>query len=1307
METVVLTQSNIIDPRNVIKQTTTARHSSEIVENLLIADGFEVLLYKNSILQEKPFDLEVGDVVNVIFVPQGGGGGKNILGLVATIALAVVAVPLAGQALGALAGTGVLGAGALGGFSGGLALYGLAGGIMIAGSLLINAVFGSTATSSLNSDSLSNSTTYSWSEAYNKTDQGLPIPKVFGTHKITPPLISKYIESIDDSQYFNGLYALNDGEITDISNIQINGESIDNFDNIDIYIRNGSLYQTNIPTFDHTISDKSVGKKISTDYITTQTDGNEVVELSVTLLFPNGLYYIDDKGNIQNNTVKMILQYSNDNINWNNFVSDDQSPVYWYRLDSDYGEYYRSTSLDGTYEYYGHTLPSGAIRYYNGSFYYKYNEYYYTNSYTLPYFTITDATTSTIRKTFKVSYLNNGSYYIRAKFYEEPKTGNRYGSSCYLEYISESVGYAFTYPKTALLAIRALATDQLSGSQPIISCNVTANSNNPALICKQILTESGIESDRFLDSFDDFETHCDTMGYTFDGVFDASVTVRKALDLVALCGRASVIQFGSKYGVVMDRAEEIPVQSFTFGMGNILKDSFKQTFLTIKDRANVIEATYYDKELDYDKTIIEVSNDNYDSVAEENKTSITLIGFTDRAKAISYCRYQLNCNRYLTETLSIQADKDSLVCKYGDIVRVSHDLPLYGFSGRITACDTTTVTLDREVTLEAGKSYYVVLRDNENNVKEHYVNNTEETTYTLTFTTPLTDAYDKYDNFQFGEVGKAYKLYRVLKISTTNEFLRTLSLIEYNENVYVDGADIEVPIVSSLGLSNLRATDYIRYASNGSIETVMSLAWSGKYLNYIVKYKKASDTAYTSTIVYTNKLDLVVNEGDYNIIVSSNGESISLDYTVLGKLAKPDAVENITYTEQSDNFLIAWEYTNKPIDFSKYRIYRNNTLIGETTSLSYLVPIIEKTSVISIRAVDTSGFESTYTNFNITCSYMNDLSNVNTIYQNNELIAFWDDASDTIRTASYQIKKGTSWTNAQNIDITSNKKETLYTNGTYLFKAIYTTTSGFIVESENSYSLVVDESILSKNVLEEYSEFDTNWSGTLTNCIVTDSGYLTLSGDKTVDEYENIDGLTSFDYGNKIIASCSYEIPSSHIISLSTAKLCKIYTDLDIGGMSIISTVDSWASIDALSSIDGYLSSDFDVKVQIAISQDGVNYGDWSNFINGEYIGQSFKFRLVIMSYNDFVTPIIREFKFTVDMPDIFESGSDTSGTTAKTITYLNSFSVPPKVQITILNAIAGDDATLTNETENSFDIIINNSGSAVARNFNYFVKGY
>jgi hypothetical protein len=224
--------------------------------------------------------------------------------------------------------------------------------------------------------------------------------------------------------------------------------------------------------------------------------------------------------------------------------------------------------------------------------------YALTLSYTASYETITAASTSAFRKTFTKKYLTAGTYKVRARLYETPLSGSRYGSDVYFEYLEMGVNDGFIYPNTALLAIRALATDQLSGSTPVITCNVTANSDNPSLIAQSILNEvSNITS--FDSTFTDFQNECNTQNYKCNIVFDSVVNVRQALDLVTLNGRASIQQFGSKYAVIMDKKDILPTQVFTFGMGNILTDTFKQSYLPINDRANIINVSYYDKDDDY------------------------------------------------------------------------------------------------------------------------------------------------------------------------------------------------------------------------------------------------------------------------------------------------------------------------------------------------------------------------------------------------------------------------------------------------------------------------------------------------------------------------------------------------------------------------------------------------------------------------------------------------------------------------------------------------------------------------------------
>jgi hypothetical protein len=276
-----------------------------------------------------------------------------------------------------------------------------------------------------------------------------------------------------------------------------------------------------------------------------------------------------------------------------------------------------------------------------------------------------------------------------------------------------------------------------------------------------------------------------------------------------------------------------------------------------------------------------------------------------------------------------------------------------------------------------------------------------------------------------------------------------------------------------------------------------------------------------------------------------------------------------------------------------------------------------------------------------------------------------------------------------------------------MIKPTYTFTSGLKIEAINPIVMIVDEAQLMKNVLVTWNEFNTNWSGTLTNTQVNDDGYLTLVSADDVDEYSNVDTIINFDYSGEIVAQGIYEIPLSHNINLAWAKVCTLSYNLELDVTSVRNNFDTLLDVDSISAIDGYISSDFTVEVQISISQDGINFGDYSKFIAGDFLGQAFKFRLVLSSFNQDVTPLITNFEFTVDMPDLYEAGSTESDISSKTIVYEKNFSTAPDVQITIVNATAGDDAILINQTDQSFDIIIKNSGTNVVRTFNYFVKGY
>lgn len=1229
----VITQQNILNPNKRIIAPTYAKHSSEILETLLIAKGFEVSFYKNSVFMPEPFDIKEGDIINVVFIPQGGkGGGKSVISLVAMIGLAVFAPQLAANFIG-MSGLQVSAMG----------FYAIQAGIMVAGGLLVNAVLGTnTPTSSLNSD-LSTSTTYSWDSSYNKFTQGIPVPMVFGTHKITPPLISKYIESIDDTQYFNGLYAINDGEITSISNIKINDEDIANFNDVTYEIRYGTTDQALIKNFDNTRSDKAVSKKLGISYVTTSTSGNKVIALSATLCFTRGLYHVNDSGDLENYSVKVILEYSADNETWLKLGYDDA------------------------------------------------------------YITITDSTSSTFRKTFSVDELEPIQYTIRARFYEEPISSSRYASTCYLEYISQEIGDDFIYPRTAVLAIRALATDQLSGSAPTISCVVTANSSNPALICKKILKDCGEDESSFLESFDAWENYCNVKELSFNGVFDSSQSVRKVLDIIGVIGRGSVQQFGTNFGVIIDKEEIIPTQGFTVGLGNILKDSMEVSYLSLTDRANVIACTYYDADYDYEATVLQKSLTGYDTVSEDNKVEITLIGCTSRAQAIRQCIYQLKCNRLLTETAKLKVDKDGLWSQYGDIVAVNHPLICDGISGRIVSYSSTDVTLDTEVTMESGKRYYLQLRDSSNNITYYEVDNTAQATSTLTLIDAINVEYEKYDNYQFGEYEKVNKLYRIINISTSADAMRTLTLLEYNESVYDDIEDDFIIIdVSNKGIHNLFATDYIRYANDGSIETIMKLSWTGTSLYYTVQYKKTSEAIYTSLKAYKNSIDITVEDVSYDVIITDmNSNSKALTYKVQGKNIPPDTVVSLASEELQDEFKITWDYPYYPIDFLHFEVYIDGTLFSAQKDLTCLIPIKAAKQFIKVYAVDTTKHYSNSMLITAMPSYLEGIDAINALYQAKQQVLYWNKITSEKSPIVYEVRKGTSWEYAQVIGTTIETSFKATTNGIYHVRPSYTTKYGLTIYSENSAIVEIDGNVLPSNVVAFFDE--SAWGGVKINTIVYE-GFLTLESNVIIDDIEDMDAVTNMDFPRLTVVGVGY-YESTNIVDIGAPKVCTISADYTAEAENLASIIDDIEDMDAVTNMDGYTAEDFLVNIQIAISQDGTIFGAWKPFINGDYLGQAFKIRLVLSNTNSFIRPIIKTFSFQVDMPDRFEQGI---AITPASIAFSTPFKIEkPYTQITLSNAQAGDDIELINETNEGFTVNVFNNGASVSRSFNWYTSGY
>ena len=77
-----------------------------------------------------------------------------------------------------------------------------------------------------------------------------------------------------------------------------------------------------------------------------------------------------------------------------------------------------------------------------------------------------------------------------------------------------------------------------------------------------------------------------------------------------------------------------------FGMGNIISGTFKEEFLKQSDRANAVEVTFNNEDLDYQRDSLTVYSDTYDTDYQEKKTTLTMNGITSWKQAFREGKYQ-------------------------------------------------------------------------------------------------------------------------------------------------------------------------------------------------------------------------------------------------------------------------------------------------------------------------------------------------------------------------------------------------------------------------------------------------------------------------------------------------------------------------------------------------------------------------------------------------------------------------------------------------------------------------------------------
>lgn len=727
-------------------------------------------IYKNGQQLYAPDRCYPLDGEQYVITPHVGGHGfKHIFGMVLTIGL-MIAAPHN-----------------IFGLSSMFARSLVSGAIMILGGRLINSMLHLNQVPQVE---VNQSQSYGWELPTVQTQEGNTIGETYGSCIPAPQLLMCHVDTVDDNtQYLNALYCGGYGPVDSITNLRIGYTPIENFQDCQIETRTGTNDQAPISFFPDTVADQSVDMTLKEgNAVTRSTDSGDVNRIDVTVTFPSGIYYQKDDGNFGDQTARFNIAY-------------------------------RVTG---------------------------------TNNWSSHDYSITRATNQAIRKTYSFSGLASARYDVRVTAVETPLTNRR----CALMQWSILSAYiytgAFIRPNKILVAMRVKATSQLNGGVPNLTWTQTRRNvwvydptaktyvpkaaDNPIWAAYDILHQcrqlknvntgayefvvEGTPKERFTTYWQewvDAAAYADELVTTsdgtkekrfqFDAIFDTSMKRLEAANKAANVGHAVIIQHGTQFGIAVDKPG---VMRQIFGEGRTIMSSFNGSFSSLDDRARSVEITYNDKDNDYKNTEFFIRSARYaqDVELQDNTAQLTLFGVSRRSQAYREGMYLLATNERQLETVTFSADINAIVCEYGDIIGVSHSVARIGLaSGRVMAVDGNTITLDKDVTLDASESYGVKIQLSANDhIISRDIKAAAGTSNKVTVTTPF-DADNTpavYDTYALGVVDKIVQPFRITKVEKDSDEKVSLTCVQYDEAIY-DMDYSHYPVIDYTAQDPLRA----------------------------------------------------------------------------------------------------------------------------------------------------------------------------------------------------------------------------------------------------------------------------------------------------------------------------------------------------------------------------------------------------------------------------------------------------------------------------------------------------------------------
>jgi predicted phage tail protein len=734
--------------------------------------------------------------------------------------------------------------------------------------------------------------------------------------------------------------------------------------------------------------------------------------------------------------------------------------------------------------------------------------------------------------------------------------------------------------------------------------------------------------------------------YRFNAYINQSQAATDLIASVMSCMRGNFYPTNGMISFTMDRSGEAVK---LVNKANVIDGKFTYSSASASQRVSVVVVTFNDPE-DSFRQAQEVVED-MDLIMEigDRRADIVAPGCTSRGQAHRFGKWYLETQSRPTQMLSYKTGLDHADLRPGDIIDL-HDDDIAGKSlgGRLLGISGTTLTLDRQVQIESGKTYTAMIVAIDGTIEKRTITTGASTTDTVTVSTGFSATIDKMAIFIIKVSDLEPRKFRVIKVAQGDSPLDyTIDAMLYDSTKYDRielGINLSPPQTSIYGdffsssPQNLTVKNTVAIIERQALNQI-DVTWLQMRgaLYYEYQWRINSGTYTPEAKASFESFNFYGADGTYDFLVRAVdvlGRKSQWAYAtrIIDKSGQliPN-ISNFVTTREGNIVLLQWDrIRSELVDF--YEIRK-----GESWNISQVV--------------------ATTTNTQLSVSDPKAATYLIKAH------SYYGDYSETEAVA--QVFSSA----IENVVVSRSEADNNW-NGIM---------SNFYEEGNKLY-LYVDTIV--NDIAELTAEEIAEYTG--------ETLYIPAGIDPYVVAYYE---TPSIDLGRQFNSRYSLIADFEAVNDQTVDQFCNVYD-----------TVDDIP----ISSIAGGDPNAISLLTQISISDDGVNWSEWADYSGGFYNTQYFKLRIKVSRTDIGVLPVINDVNISVDVPDVSETRNDEPvPIDGLTFYYEKTYTVTPTVTVAIQNGAIGDNYTKVSTLTNTVFKIYDASGVAKEGLIDINIKGY